>query len=128
MPGDKKSASELRKELKELRKEYVKPVSKMRMGDISSEIQKLRGMREETPAVASVPSVPPRKLKSAVETIKEAKRSEFPVAPADMGVKKGGERKAVKKEVAEATPEKKKNNKLEKLMKMLESMSDSDEE
>jgi hypothetical protein len=122
MPGDKKSASELRKELKELRKEHVRPVSKMRMGDISSEIQRLRGMREETPAVASVPSAPPRKLKAASESIKEAKRSEFPVAPADMGVSS----KKVSKSVA--SPEKKKNTKLDKLMKMLDEMSDSESE
>lgn len=121
MKGDKKSAAELRKELKELRKEHVKPVSRMRMGDISSEIEKLRGMREEVPAVSAVPSAPPRKLKSAVETIKEAKRSEFPVAPADSG-------KTKDKGVAKAAPEKKKNTKLGKLMKMLEEMSDSDEE
>jgi|694.fasta_scaffold07436_12 archaellum component FlaC len=118
----KKSAAELRKELKELRKEHVKPVSKMRMGDISSEIQKLRSMREETPAVDSVPSAPVRKLKAAAETIKEAKRSEFPVAPADSGA---AAKKAVK---PSAVPEKKKNSKLDKLMKMLEEMSDSGEE
>jgi len=124
MPShDKKSAADLRKELRELRKEHVKPVSRMRMGDISAEIQKLRGMREETPAVASVPSAPPRKMKAAVESIKEAKKSEFPVAPAEMGAQT---KKVVVKKAA-AEPEKKKSSKLGKLMKMLEEMSDSDE-
>lgn len=121
---DKKSAAELRKELRELRKEHVKPVSRMRMGDISNEIEKLRGMREETPAVAAVPSAPPRKLKAAVESVKEAKRSEFPVAPAEMGAK--SKKVVVKKAAAE--PEKKKSTKLGKLMKMLEEMSDTEEE
>jgi hypothetical protein len=90
------------------------------MGDISSEIEKLRGMREETPAASAVPSAPPRSMKSSVETIKEAKRSEFPVAPADSAKKvSGGAKKA-------AAPEKKKSNKLAKLMAMLEGMSDSE--
>ena len=124
MKGDKKSAAELRKELKELRKEHVKPVSRMRVGDISAEIQKLRAAREETPAVSAVPSAPVRKMKAAVESIKDAKRSEFPVVPAEMGSKTN---KVVAKK-APAAPEKKKDTKLGKLMRMLEEMSDSDDE
>ena len=64
-----------------LRKEKVKPVSRMKKGDISSEIEKLRVGREETPAPAAVPSAPVRKSKSAVETVKQAKAMEFPTAP-----------------------------------------------
>ena len=71
----------LRAELRELRKTHVKPVSRMKKGDISVELEKLRGMRETTPAVAAVPSAPPKVLKAAVETIKEAKKKEFPVKP-----------------------------------------------
>jgi len=126
MPHDRKSASELRAELRALRKDKVKPVSRMRIGDISAEIERLRGAREETPAVASVPSAPPRKLKAAAETIKEAKRSEFPVAPAAEMSKKG--RAAPKAKVAAAPEPKKKSSKLAKLMKMMESMSDSEED
>jgi hypothetical protein len=128
MPShDKKSAADLRAELRALRKEKVKPISRMRMGDISAEIERLRGAREETPAVASVPSAPPRKLKAAAETIKEAKRSEFPVAPASEMTKKG--RAAPKAKAAPAAePPKKKESKLAKLMRMMESMSDSEEE
>ena len=123
MPShDKKSAAELRAELRALRKENVKPISRMRMGDISAEIERLRAGRETTPAVAAVPSAPPRKLKAAAETIKEAKRSEFPVAPASEMTKKG--RAAPK--AAPPAPEKKKNGKLEKLMKMLGEMSDDE--
>ena len=125
MPHDKKSAAELRAELRALRKDSVKPVSRMRIADISSEIQRLKGMREETPAPAAVPSAPPRKLKAAAETVKEAKRHEFPVAPADQPSKKG---RASMKGAAPAAPEKKKSGKLAKLMKLMESMSDTDEE
>ena len=123
MPHDKKSAADLRAELRSLRKEKVKPISRMRVGDISAEIERLRGAREETPAVAAVPSAPPKKLKAAAESIKEAKRTEFPVAPAAEMSKKG--RAAPK---AAAAPEKKKGTKLGKLMKMLDEMSDTDDE
>jgi len=78
MSGDLKS---LREELRRLRKEKVKPVSRMKKGDISSEIEKLRVGREETPAAAAVPSAPVRKSKAAVETVKQAKAMEFPTAP-----------------------------------------------
>ena len=61
-----------------LRKEKVKPVSRMKKGDISAEIEKLRVGREETPAAAAVPSAPVRKRKAAVETVKQAKAMEFP--------------------------------------------------
>jgi hypothetical protein len=103
---------ELRAELRSLRKGNMKPISKMPKDDISREIERLKGMREETPAVAAVPSAPPRKMKAAAENIKEAKREEFPVAPA-----------AKKKE---ASPEKSKTK--AKLLKMLAAMESSDEE
>ena len=73
--------SELRKELRDLRKEHVKPVSRMKKSDISMEREKLRGVRETTAPVAAVPSAPPKELKSRVETVKEAKKKEFPVTP-----------------------------------------------
>ena len=77
------SLSELREELKTLRKASLghAPVSRMRKGDISSQIEHLKGMRAETPAAAAVPSVAHKATHSAVETIKEAKHHEFPVAP-----------------------------------------------
>ena len=128
MPShDKKSAAELRAELRALRKEHVKPVSRMRMGDVSAEIQRLREAREETPAVASVPSAPPRKMKAAVESVKKAKAAEFPVAPASTGTKKGMERKTARK-AYEDTPAEKKKSKADKLMEMLAEMTDSDDE
>lgn len=113
---DRKSAADLRKELRELRKNHVKPVSRMRVGDISAEIEKLRGAREETPAAASVPSAPLKKMKPAVESIKQAKRNEFPVAPASDAT----EKKATAKKAAP----KKKSDVLEKLMKLMEEDDD----
>lgn len=79
------SAKELKDELRALRKENVKPVSRMKVADIAAEIQKLRGHREETPAVAAVPSASLTKSKSAVQNIKDAKAAEFPVKP-DQGI------------------------------------------
>ena len=76
------SLSEMRAELRELRKSHPdhKPVSKMRKGDVSEMIQRLKAGREETPAVASVTSAPAKMYKSAVESVKEARADEFPVA------------------------------------------------
>ena len=119
--AEKKKLAELRKELKELRKEAVKPVSRMRKGDISAEIERMRGMRAETPAAAAVPSAPLMKSKAAVESVKEAKAKEFPMIPSKMS-----EKKEEKKEKPKAAPKKK--SKLDRLMEMMDGMSDTDEE
>jgi len=76
------SLKEMRDELRELRKAHPehKPVSKMRKADISSMIQKLKVHREETPAPAVFSSAPAKTYKSAVESVKKAKESEFPLA------------------------------------------------
>ena len=109
---------ELRTELRALRKDAVKPVSRMKKGDISAEIERMRGYREETPAAAAVPSAPQRMAKAAAESIKEAKRHEFPVAPAPAAKKKAP--------AAPAAPAKKGMTKA-KMRAMLEEMT-SDEE
>lgn len=49
--------------------------------DISKIIQKFNLARSETPAIASFESAPYRKNVSAVSTIQEAKKKEFPVKP-----------------------------------------------
>ena len=127
MPNhDKKSAAELRAELRALRKEKVRPVSRMKVGDISAEIERLRQSREETPAVASVPSAPQRKMKAAVESIKQAKAAEFPVMPEGSGTKKGGERKTARKAYEDTPSEKKKTSKVDRLLAMIDAMSDTD--
>lgn len=86
------SLKEMRDELRELRKQHPehKPVSKMRKADISSMIQKLKVHREETPAVMATPAAPPKMYKSAVESVKKAKETEFPLemhAPAPKAMK-----------------------------------------
>ena len=73
------SLADMRAELRALRKESVRPVSRMKKGDVSAELERLRAMREETPHAAAVPSV---KTKSAPEPakkfLKAAKETEFP--------------------------------------------------
>ena len=131
MPShEKKSAADLRKELRELRKEYVKPVSRMRLGDISAEIEKLRANREETPAPAATPSsASKKKMMSTVEDIKTAKAMEFPQKPSAGEKKSAGRvsKSSAKEENKNAGGEamQKKKSKLERLMAM---MSDTDEE
>ena len=49
--------------------------------DIGNQIEMLRIAREETPFPAAFPSAPPSKSRSEAETIQQAKREEFPVAP-----------------------------------------------
>lgn len=120
---EKKSSAELRSELRALRKEHVKPISRMRVGDISAEIQKLKVMREETPAPAAVPSVAPQKYKAAVETVKEAKKAEFPVMPAGKSEAKS-EGKAKASKAPKAEPEKKKMDKKAMMAKLMAMMED----
>ena len=70
------SLAEMRAELREMRKTHAasKPVSRMRKGDISAEIERLRNMRETTPAPAATPSAAPRKQEPSVEGVKDAKK------------------------------------------------------
>jgi glycerol-3-phosphate cytidylyltransferase-like family protein len=139
MPG----VSDLRKELKELRKasKAHTAVSRMKKEDISTEIQRLKGVREETPAVAAVSSAPPKKMETDVMTIKEAKVKEYPMKPAandklrDVSTKvaKGGDKmaavraakKSTKKDEAPKEPKKKLTKAA--LLKMMEALSDTDE-
>ncbi len=110
------SAKELRDELRMLRKEKVKPVSRMRVADISAELERLKAGREETPAAAATPSAPARKVKSAAESIKSAKAAEFPVMPAK-----------AKKVSAAPAEAKKKPSKLALLKKMMDEMGSESE-
>lgn len=111
----------MRDELRKLRKEAMKPVSRMKKADISAEIEKMKVHREETPPVASTEGIKPKKMKPAVESIKEAKKKEFPMVPTVEKASKG------KAEAKEAPVPKKKSSKLAKLMKIMDSLS-SDEE
>jgi|APFre7841882654_1041346.scaffolds.fasta_scaffold91642_2 hypothetical protein len=120
------TAKELKDELRALRKESQKPVSRMRVADISAEIQRLKGHREETPAPAALPSGVAKKSRASVESLKEAKESEFPMKP-DQGVtkapKKGGKVPKAPKDVVSSAVEKKKV----KLAKLLAALDSDDE-
>ena len=98
----------MRAELKELRKSHPEfgPVSRMKKQDVSSCLERLRVSREETPAPAAVPSAAPRRGNPAAQSIKEAKRDEFPVEPASAGTSKGMPRKTARKAYEGETPKK----------------------
>ena len=117
----------MRDELRELRKTTgQRPISRMKKEDISREIERLKVGREETPAVAAVPSAPLKKSKSAVQNVKEAKKAEFPVVPEDVKTKKSmgaGKRGGA----VEGGSEKKKMGKKDMMMKLM-AMMESDEE
>lgn len=119
------SLKELRDELRNLRKESVKPVSRMKKADIASELQKLRGMREEAPPVSATPSLKPKKQEAKVANIKEAKEKEFPVKPAEESKKKSSKKSAVVGGSGAVGVETKMSKK-DMLKKMIEDMSDSE--
>jgi len=115
---EKKMLADMRKELRELRKEHVKPVSRLRKADIASELEKLRHKTDTTPLVAATPGTPAKKAKATVESITKAKEAEFPVKPSKETVAvESKAQKAVKK--AEGKPPKK--DLIEKLKQLLES-------
>jgi hypothetical protein len=110
----KMSVKEAREHLRELRKEHVKPVSKMGKRDVLEEIERLKVRREITPPVAATPAAPSKKMNPMVESIKEAKKMEFPVAP-ESESKKGGVRKTARKAYEAPT-----KSEVKEEMKMLE--------
>ena len=118
------SLAEMRKELREMRKETVKPVSRMKKGDISNEINALRERRETTPAAAATPSAPPKGMKADVENIKDVKKSVFMKPGKEMptGAGKGKAEKVSKEKMPKEKAEK--MSKKDMLMKMLSEMSD----
>ena len=117
------SAAELRAELRELRKEHVKPVSRMSKGDVSAEIQRLKVAREETPLPAATKGAGMVASKDAVEPIMKAKAAEFPKQPG--GTTKGMPRKTARKayepkEEPKAAPEPKAKGKAKKAEEKVE--------
>lgn len=85
------SAADLRNELRELRKEHIKPVSKMHKMDVAAEIQRLKLAREETPAVAATKGAAAAPKTKPVDM---AQDSSFEKVG---GTKKGMERKTARK-------------------------------
>lgn len=100
--------SDLRKELRELRKQSAAhtSVSKMKLRDVAMEVGRLRAHLEVSPSVAMNSGTSKKPMKGTVEPIKEAKKAEFPVKPAgSMDEAKAPKKKAAAAVVSEAEPE-----------------------
>jgi hypothetical protein len=126
---DKQSLAEMRKELRILRKEHVKPVSRLRKSDIASELERLRDKRESVPPVASTVGMKAKKTEAKIADIKVAKEHDFPVKPAEESKKKVSSKSSKKATVvggSGAVDVEPKMSKKALLMKMLDSMSDSE--
>ena len=119
MSDPKQSLAEMRKQLRELRKDMAKPVSRMKKADIASELEKIRGKREETPPVASTVGAKPKKMEAKIADVKVAKEQGFPTKPVEESKAKKDKGSAVAKAPL-------KSSKKELLMKMLSEMSDSE--
>ena len=73
--------SDLRAELRELRKKSAShmSVSKMKLKDVALEVGKLRSHLESMPSIGLDGGASKKAMKGAVESVKEAKKAEFPV-------------------------------------------------
>ena len=116
------SLAEMRKELRELRKESVKPVSRLKKGDVLMELERLRGKREDTAPVASTAGAKPKKMESVHADVKVSKERGFPMKPVEESKAKKGKGSAVPSTTGAA----KKPGKMERLMKMIDEMSDDE--
>jgi hypothetical protein len=119
------SVSEMRKQLRELRKGTQKPVSKMTKTDLAMELERLKHKSATTPAVAQHSPSEKRPEKSTAPTLK--KLQEHPqLTPAQERMASVRASKA-KKSVA-PIPEKKttKKDMMAKMAKMMAEMSDSE--
>ena len=119
------SLADMKKELRELKKAHERPVSRMKKADVSAELERLRHHREVTPAAAAVPSAPPKSVKSKVESVKEAKKSEWPMTPADVPKKTTKAPKVSGGKVKDIVSDKVKLNK-KQLLAMIQGMSDDE--
>lgn len=119
------SLAEMRKELRELKKAHEKPVSRMKKNDISAELERLRHHREVTAPVAATPSAPAKAMKSSVESVKEAKRKEFPVKPSELPKKTAKAPKVTAGKVKDVVASKVKMSKKD-LMAMIAGLSDDE--
>jgi len=121
------SLKDMRDELRALRKESVKPVSRMRKQDIASELERLRGVRESVPPVASTEGAKPKKMEAKIADVKVAKEKEYPTKPVEESKKKAGKSlSGLASKTASADSAPKKSDKLAKLKAMLAEMSDSE--
>jgi hypothetical protein len=115
---------ELEDQLRELRKaEGAKPISKMKAVDISAEIERMKNRVETVPASRQNPERPTPRKDSAVETIQEAKQSEFPTKPSKQATSEV--KNVIRKRGTPATPKATGMSKAQ-LMKMLSEVSDDE--
>jgi len=85
----------MRDELRALRKESVKPVSRMKKMDIASELERLRDKRESLPPVASTVATKAKKVEAKIADVKVSKEHEFPVKPVAEEKKRVGRNRLV---------------------------------
>jgi hypothetical protein len=116
------SLAEMRKQLREARKETVKPVSRMKKGDVLMELEKLKNKREETPPVASTGGAKPKKMEAVQSDVKVAKEKGFPTKPVEEAKAKKDKGSAVPKTTVAA----KKMSKMDRLMAMVDEMDDDE--
>jgi hypothetical protein len=91
--------SDLRAELRELRKKSPAhmSVSKMKLKDVALEVGKLRSHLESMPSIGLDGGASKKAMKGTIESVKEAKKAEFPVEPAgDHEAPKAAKKKAEK--------------------------------
>ena len=113
----------MKDELKQLRKTAAaKPISKMKKSDIAVELEKLRGAREQTPAVVATKSSPSKSMVPKIADVKVAKEKEFPVAPAapKKAMKGKKEVSPVPSRGSSVEPKMSKNDMLKKLIEEME--------
>jgi hypothetical protein len=119
------SLKDMRDELRALRKDSVKPVSRMKKMDIAMELEKLRGKRESVPPVASTEGAKPKKEVAKIADVKVAKENEFPTKPVDAEKKKSGKKQSGTAVGKSAVVDGKKS-KMDRLMAMIDEMADDE--
>jgi len=115
----------MRDELRALRKESVKPVSRMKKADCLVELEKLRGKRESVPPVASVEGAKPKKMEAKIADVKVAKEQGFPTKPVEESKKKDTKKSTTA--VGKSAVVDGKKSKMDKLREMLEAMGEDSE-
>ena len=119
------SISEMRKQLRELRKGTQKPVSKMSKIDCAMELERLKHHSATTPAVAQQSPSEKRPEKSTAPTLK--KLQEHPqLTPAQERMASVRASKGKKAEPAESQKKTTKKEVMAKMAKMMAEMSDSE--
>ena len=119
------SVSELRKQLRELRKGTQKPVSKMSKMDCALELERLKHHSATTPAVAQQSPSEKRPEKSTAPTLK--KMQEHPLlTPAQEKMAAVRASKGKKADPAEGQKKTTKKDMMAKMAKMMAEMSDEE--